>query len=591
MVPGDPQSRPEMMKDAPSVSLMQWGDDHQHSLEEEKRYYRGLTRRMVIMIVVVSLTPLVLISGLTRHYFQAAYSKEVVEHLQERLLRHRTIVDAFLAERLGALRLLAGSCPPDQLTDERFLQEKLSLLQEQFGPSLQDLGIINESGVLVAYVGPYKLRGVDYSKAPWYKRARQHEQSVSDVFMGLRGFPHLAITVRHEIGGKPCLIRSSLDFNAFNALVQPARLGATGAAFIANRAGVPQTRGPDERTGPGAPLKDHAMSGPDGQDQVSVSQSETEFGTRYLKLSTTLNQGEWTMVYQVSMDEAFSEMYAARNSAILVFFLGTMSILVVSTVVSSQMTHRIAQAVQEKQVIHDQLIEAGKLASLGELAAGVAHEINNPVGIMVQEAGWMQDLMEDDLTAETLEEFRLSLNKIVIQGKRCKDITRKLLAFARKTDPTIKTCQLNEIIQEVVALSQPQAYFNRVKVKMSLEPNLPKVRVSPSEMQQIFLNLINNSIDALGNGGGTIEVTTSTTEADRVFISVSDDGCGIPQAYLTRIFDPFFTTKPVGKGTGLGLSICYGIIKRIGGDIRVDSQVGAGTRFLIDLPVPQEDSD
>jgi two-component system NtrC family sensor kinase len=131
------------------------------------------------------------------------------------------------------------------------------------------------------------------------------------------------------------------------------------------------------------------------------------------------------------------------------------------------------------------------------------------------------------------------------------------------------------------------AKYNKVNIKTELTPDLPYVTLSPSEMQQVMLNLINNSIDAMEKTGGTIKIGTkiSKLEKNHIVITVEDDGPGIPEANLNRIFDPFFTTKPVGKGTGLGLSICYGIVEKMGGKIDVKSSVNAGTRFRIWIPI------
>ncbi|HBD09156.1 MAG TPA: two-component sensor histidine kinase, partial [Syntrophobacteraceae bacterium] len=142
---------------------------------------------------------------------------------------------------------------------------------------------------------------------------------------------------------------------------------------------------------------------------------------------------------------------------------------------------------------------------------------------------------------------------------------------------------------EIVSISGQGAKYNNVKIVTHLDPELPKVGASPSEMQQVLLNLINNAIDAIGSGGGSIEIT-SRRNGEFVTIDVADTGQGIPQAMMNRIFDPFFTTKPVGKGTGLGLSICYGIIKKMGGDITINSSVGVGTTFHVHLPAPKSEN-
>ncbi|MFH0999165.1 MAG: ATP-binding protein, partial [Pseudomonadota bacterium] len=258
---------------------------------------------------------------------------------------------------------------------------------------------------------------------------------------------------------------------------------------------------------------------------------------------------------------------------------------------SRKMVKYIKNADQGKEMMNEQVIEAGKLASVGELASGIAHEINNPIAIMVEEAGWIGDLLdEEDLgKCQNLEEFRRALNQIKTQGGRCKEITHKLLSFARKTDSRVHEVLINDIIEELVSISEQRAKYSNVKIVSHLDPELPKVAASPSEMQQVLLNLINNAIDAIGTGGGSIDIT-SRRNGEYVTIDVADTGQGIPQALMNRIFDPFFTTKPVGKGTGLGLSICYGIIKKMGGDITLNSSVGMGTIFHVHLPAPTSET-
>lgn len=268
-----------------------------------------------------------------------------------------------------------------------------------------------------------------------------------------------------------------------------------------------------------------------------------------------------------------------------VLIFSVLAVALTAWALSRRVVQRIIEVDREKEMMNEQIIEAGKLASIGELAAGIAHEINNPVAIMVEEAGWIQDLLQDMERGESLdvEEVRRSLTQIRTQGARCKEITHKLLSFARRTDPAVQQVQINRLIEEVVALVEQRARYNGVNIRMHLTKGVPWVAMSPSEMQQVLLNLINNALDAMEKTGGTLDITTRY-ENGRVIVDVADTGEGIPQANLPRIFDPFFTTKPVGKGTGLGLSICYGIVRKLGGNIAVNSAVGIGTTFHIYLP-------
>ncbi len=246
------------------------------------------------------------------------------------------------------------------------------------------------------------------------------------------------------------------------------------------------------------------------------------------------------------------------------------------------LTEKIHQASAQKTILME-------LASVGELAAGIAHEINNPVAIMVEEAGWIGDLLKEEEFKESrnLNEFKRALDQICTQGKRCKNITHKLLSFARRTDPREQDVQMNDLLEELVALSAERAEHGNISIKTDFQKTLPTVMVSQSEMQQVFLNLINNSIDAMETRGGVIEIKTRL-QGNELVVEVIDNGPGIERANLGRIFFPFFTTKPVGKGTGLGLSICYGIINKYGGEIEVNSIPEVETTFRVKIPFPKD---
>ncbi|MHC1729540.1 MAG: sensor histidine kinase [Syntrophobacteraceae bacterium] len=226
-------------------------------------------------------------------------------------------------------------------------------------------------------------------------------------------------------------------------------------------------------------------------------------------------------------------------------------------------------------------IEAEKLASVGELASGIAHEINNPIAVMVEKAGWIEDLLSDETL--DLDEIRKSLRQISVQGGRCKEITHKLLSFSGKMDPVLREVQVNVLISNLLAEFEKRSKFGNIRVRTNLAPDIPSVIASPAELQQVFSNLINNAIDAIDPTGGVIEIGTRL-EGEWVAVDFTDTGHGISEAAMTRIFEPFYTTRPVGKGTGLGLSICYGLVQRLGGKITVRSTLGSGTTFSVFLP-------
>jgi len=561
------------------------------NVDQREQDYKSMTRNMVLVIVVFSVGPMILISAITRHYFQVSFKEKVLNYAELLTFKHKQVIDNFLTERLGAVRVEAKSSGFLELSNEDFLKNRLAVLQEEHGPSIMDLGVVNASGVQVAYAGPYRLKGADYSGADWFRKALQTDYLVSDVFLGLRGFPHFVVCVRQVYQGSVWILRATIDFESFKTLVENIGRGETGAAFIVNKDGEFLTGVP-----PGTPVPMDAYvqflnsAGPD--DEVKVHEKAGDSGKQYLYLMTRLNHGAWALGHVQSAEEAFVDLYAARKSSIFVFVVGVIAVAIGGGSLTKGLMNHFARARQEKLAIQYQLVETGKLASLGELAAGVAHEINSPVGIMVQEAGWLQDLLYEEECRDfpNLDEFIRSLTKIQVQGKRCGDIAHKLLGFARKAEPAFKQTQLNEMIKEVVDLCELRARYGKVRIHLNLLDGLPTVQVSPTEMQQVFMNIINNGLDAMESTEGLIDIT-SRMEGAFAVVDIGDNGPGIPEANMKRLFEPFFTTKPVGKGTGLGLSICYRILKTMGGDIKVDSEPDVRTTFHIYIPLPEDKSD
>jgi len=553
-------------------------------------YYYSLTRNMLLVIILVAIMPMIVVSSIILYEFDISYHEKVYAHLEELVLKHKHNIDGFLKQKLGDIRFLAKSFTYEELRDESFLRDRLELLQKIYGPVFVDLGVINSQGLQVAYAGPFKLGKALYSNAKWFQMAMKSDHVKSDVFLGLRGLPHFIIAVRENYNGDPWILRATVDFVAFNNLVENIRIGETGFAFILNRRGEFQTKPLFDLIANKEPYTDFLKDSEKFQDGVRIIERDDDAGNKVIYVAALLKHGDWLLVYQQKASDAFSDLRRTLRVTIAIMLLAGICIVVIAFVLSKRMVNRVASADQEKEMMNEQIVETGKLASVGELASGIAHEINNPVAIMVEEAGWIEDLLEEEEFREgkNFDEFKRALEQIRIQGRRCKEITHKLLSFARKTDSRIQDVQLNDLIEELIALSAQRAKFANVDINVNLQENPPILHVSQTELQQVLLNLINNALDAMEKTGGTLNVS-SELEGDYIVVEVADNGPGIPEANIVRIFDPFFTTKPVGKGTGLGLSICYGIIKKMGGDIIVKSTMEVGTTFRVKIPIPKDE--
>lgn len=555
---------------------------------QKSDYYRSLTRKMILTIIIVSFTPLILVGSIILYRFHVSYHEKVEAHLQELVLKHKQTIDNFLKEKLGDIRVLSETFCFDELRDTSFLQDRLDLLQQSFGPVFVDLGVVNSRGLQVAYAGPFRLGEALYFEADWFKKAMKTRYFISDVFLGLRGLPHFIVAVKDNWRGDPWILRATIDFLAFNNFVENIRIGQTGFAYILNREGKFQTKPFFDIALRNGPYRDFLKIKEDDPRKVHIVEKKDDSGKKIIYVASFLKDGDWLLVYQQNHRDAYLDFYKAIVVAVMIMLFGAFGIVFAALFLSKRMVHRISMADHEKEMMDQQIIETGKLASIGSLAAGIAHEINNPVAIMVEEAGWIKDLLEEEefRESENLEEFERALKQIKTQGQRCKEITHKLLSFARKTDSRVQETEINELVKEIVALSEQRAKYSKITIHTNLENNLPVTYLAQSEMQQVLLNLINNAIDAMENRGGELTISTRFEfEKSIIVVEISDDGPGIPEANLSRIFEPFFTTKPVGKGTGLGLSICYGIIQKMGGQIEVESVIDRGTTFHIRLPV------
>ena len=224
-----------------------------------------------------------------------------------------------------------------------------------------------------------------------------------------------------------------------------------------------------------------------------------------------------------------------------------------------------------------------RLASIGRLAAGVGHEINNPLAIINEKAGLVEDLLAVTPDFEHKKMITDSLKGISKSVIRCSAITHRLLGFAKRQEVKNQKLQVNDILREVMTFLENSMLTNRIKIDAQLQVDLPEVVSDQMQLQQVFLNILNNAIDAVGKDGN-ISVMSHVVAGD-VRIIIQDDGPGIDDDILPHIFEPFFTTKESDKGTGLGLSITYGLIQKLGGDITVRSHVGRGTAFTVTIPV------
>ncbi|MBW1699396.1 MAG: GHKL domain-containing protein [Deltaproteobacteria bacterium] len=531
---------------------------------------------------------LMLVCGILVYYF-AAYSREQVETKLVRIASdHSQLIDQFLEERALDLQFAASFCSIKEISK----QERLRLLFRNLisrSRAFFDLGVFDENGNHLAYVGPYDLAGKNYADTVWFKAVEHTGRYISDVFLGYRNIPHFIIAIRRDEGDRTWYLRATMDTLFFNDLVENIRVGKSGEAYLVNRKGILQTK---RRSGGSLmePDVDYGFYQIDNDRSVSFFTGKHS-NRRYLYAVSCLKQTGWILVMKQEVSDAFAPLTRAVLVAVILIVIGGAVAVTMAYILASGLANRLTLADIEKRQMKTQLVMAGKFAEIGEMSTALAHEINNPLQVMKAEHMLIQELISDvekstpSPDPEPIRMIKDSVEQIDIQIERCKRITQGLLNFARKTDAVMKPVKMQEFLPEMVRMVEQKALVENVRIIQKLDPDMTAIISEPNQLQQVFLNLLNNAIYAL-KGRDSAEIRINVFREDAfINVSIADNGCGIPPENMEKIFLPFFTTKPPGQGTGLGLSTVYGIVKGLGGDITVTSELNTGSVFNVRLPL------
>jgi len=560
----------------------------------EENYPKKIRKMILVRVFLLPLIFLILLCGTLVYYFTYSASAQVEKHLSRIAMDHRKLIDCFLSEKTSALKFIVSTNSYDTMSKHSFLNNIFTKLQVE-SKACVDLGVFDEYGRHVAYAGPYDLAGKKYDTAKWFKAVREKGVYISDEFLGFRNIPHFIIAVRCDSGDKIWYLRATIDTFYFNDLVESIRIRKTGEAYIVNKAGVFQSR---RRSGGKLMEID-----PDFKDyQIDQKKSVSfvaggKFKSQYLYATSPMERTDWYMVVRQSTTDAYAPLFFTALVSLFIILGGGAVVMVVAFIMTSGMANKLQLADIEKREMKTQLIIAGKLAEVGEMSTGIAHEINNPLQVMNSELAMIESvtsdieamITEDD--PEALFLLKDSTDQMKIQIKRCSSITQGLLNFARKTETSKERIKIQELIPEIANMIDQKARVENIRIIQEIDPDIPEIMSDPNRLQQVFLNLFNNAIYALkGKSSGQIRIKVVWKNSE-VVISIADNGCGFKPESMEKAFLPFYTTKPVGQGTGLGLSTVYGIIQNMGGEIELTSELNAGSVFTIRLPLEQERTD
>jgi two-component system NtrC family sensor kinase len=547
---------------------------------ELRSRYRRLWTYSVLFTAFVSLTPLGIMAFVNYAQHRKTLAAETDLLISRIASNSQRFIDGFLEERRAALSYVANRESYDDLCDQEKLNRIFLNMKESFG-GLVDLGVIDASGRQRSYVGPYELKGKNYKGQDWFHEVCIRGVYVSDVFAGFRNVPHFVIAVRRDTGkqGGLYVIRASIDTEVLRRHVASLELSPSSDAFLINHQGILQTPSRHQ----GAILDPCPVATPPFSSQPQVLEVTTADGEPRILGYAYIQHSPFVFVVLMRPQDVMQGWLRLRNGILWLFGASVVPIIAVILGSSTFLVNRIREADRRRDEALHNIEYTDKMASIGRMAAGVAHEINNPLAIISENAGLLKDLIS--MREVPLERGRtLQIAEAVLRSvERCSLITHRLLGFAKRMEPLTERISLGPLLEEVLSFQRKEAEYRNVAIQLAVPPDLPIIESDRGQLQQVFLNILSNAFAAVPDGGH-IDIRLEREAENAVAVRISDDGCGIPAEYIERIFEPFFSTKG-DYGTGLGLSITLGIVQKLGGRIDVQSEVGQGTTFTVRLPV------
>jgi len=506
-------------------------------------YHARMEKIIIAGMCLLAVVPVLLAGILPSHYYRQSSIKNTTVAMQRIAENRKEVISLFLRHQENQLATIIRLNTYEHLRQ----QQNLDRLFESLGGNsvIVDLLVLDGCGRQQAYVGPYRerIRGKDYGEALWFHEVMLNGRHVSDMFLGHRGVPHFVIAVTDPL--KSWVLRATINSEIFTSLIQDARMTHSGDAFIVNRHGefqTPSLRELERLSEAELRLVRHH----DGVESTIIDNA--------LYVTLWLKDNQWLLLIKSDLDSWLAPFYTSRTINQVIVLITAMIVFAIAPFTVRFFMQKLAVAEQERAVLDQQMAQIEKMATIGRLAAGVAHEINNPLQLIGDQAGWMEELLyeEDPAQVKNFADYEKSVEKIKHHVKRAATVTHRLLGFSRKMEAEKSAVDINCLVEETVSFLVKEAQNNHIALTRSLAETLPPTMTDASQLQQVFLNIMNNAMDAVGKKGAIEVSTRHDAERRKIIITFEDSGPGIDPDNIKKIFDPFFTTKDVGKGTGLG---------------------------------------
>jgi two-component system NtrC family sensor kinase len=545
--------------------------------------FRRIWRSAFLFTAGVSLIPLILMIFADYKVTHDAIESEIVLRTSGLVSNIRKNIFFFLNEQKSALDFVGRDNSFEELNDPSRLAVILENLEKGFG-GFSDLGIIDFFGLQRSYVGPYKPERKNYGDQMWFKKIQDRGVYISDVFMGFRQVPHLFIAVRHKLpDGTSYVLRGTIDIDRLKELFSELKRNGSGDAFIINREGILQTSSSHH----GKVLEKISLPVPGYSSKTEVLEIEIPGGEPLIIGYAYIPDTQFILMFVKQKEQFLEPWFKTHGDLVWILVVSITIILLVILGVGTHLVKKMHEADQRRIMVLHQVEYSNKMASIGRLATGAAHEINNPLAVINEKTGLIMDMFTLEKKYAKNPKLMVLVASILSEVQRCGSITKRLLNFAQHIDVDIQLIDLEKLISDVLSLLGEEPEHRSITVSVNVQEDIPQIESDQGTLQQIFLNLFNYAFEGMGDGGD-LKITIKHPEGESVLVTFTDNGHGIPRQDLDRIFDPFFSSKAKKIRTGLGLSITYVLVLELGAQIKVESELGKGTSFIIALPINYE---
>jgi two-component system, NtrC family, sensor kinase len=545
---------------------------------------------LVLAFAFLSIIPLAFIGYKVKTEGSEMIKEKVFSHLLSVSNKSSYIIMEFVSERQSDIRMLSSLFSLDPDMEKDHLAEHFRLMKKKYNVYLGFI-VTNEKGDVLYSDSECFTSEMAVSDLDWFVNARLGNEYISDVFLAHgneKRVPAILISlpVISPDGGVRRTLAACVDFSKIDISLSKTEIGMTGEVYLVNKEGrfITSSRLGAQILEDSVPIQEKI----DPSSNHGIYELVDYRGEIVLHAYSEIMDGSWIVIAEQDKEEALSQINLLNRKMIYVGIVLTCLIITVALLVSGRIVKFIEKSYAREKELEFQVIQKEKLAALGLLTAGLAHELNTPLANALLYTQMVSEEMNGEKDSKCLQK----LATVEEQIKHGSNIVRNLLEFSRHSHGSENTAGVNDIIDKLIAIAYPHCSSKKIEIVKEIQQDIPLVKGEPSIIQEVITNIFANACDVMPQGGILKIKTRYSDVLKKVRIDISDTGPGISEQSIKKVFDPFFSTKKHGEGTGLGLFVSYEMIRRLGGTIKVISSTGQenspkGTTFTIELPVAQ----